>query len=371
MSTFIQSKSFLMIFEFSSVFSKIVTLLSTICFVFVFGGDIESLDLLNLKGSDVIVETFTYGNVVARFLEVPYDVKSEVPGLGKQSIYDSYRIRPKTLNAKMTTYRFNTKNVKGLVILLHEGGFMIGSRDDLLMSTLATSIAEDGYIVSSIDYPIGVRASEADLRCVIQEGIIGIHKAIANLEDRYSIKDMNVYLVGASAGGVLALSAAFIDDGEYSRYFRDEMGGSTILRSIRSYESLHSSKIEGVVSLWGGMLDFPKIDQSDPRNILVVHGTNDDTVPIDHGYVFSSYGKHNTSWGKSTIPKMYGSRALNHFDPVFRLIELNDQGHSPYEIRKTKNSSKRAGIVFCPGINDHSYDLSNLIRSKIKQWNND
>lgn len=248
---------------------------------------------------------------------------------------------------------------------------MLGSRNDLLMSTLATSIAEDGYIVSSIDYPIGVRASEADLRCVIQEGIIGIHKAIAHLEDRYSLKEMNVYLVGASAGGVLALSAAFTDDGEYSRYFKDEMGGSSVLRSISSYESLHSSRVHGVISLWGGMLDFPKIDRSDPQNVLVVHGTNDDTVPIDHGFVFSSFGKHNTSWGKSTIPKMYGSRALSYFDPVFQLIELYDQGHSPYEIKKTNGSSKRAGIVFCPGINDHNNDLSSLIRSKIQQWNND
>jgi acetyl esterase len=91
------------------------------------------------------------------------------------------------------------------VITLHGGGGITGSRtEDVLWSAW---LAEQGYVVFSIDYrlgqtPLGQEVT-ADAKCAI-----GWVKENA---DRYGVDPNRIAILGHSAGGVAALLAAYAD----------------------------------------------------------------------------------------------------------------------------------------------------------------
>ncbi len=101
--------------------------------------------------------------------------------------------------------RASGPELRPAVVTVHGGGGVFGSRsEDVLWSAW---LAEEGYVVFSIDYRLGQtpfgQDATADVKCAV-----GWAKENA---ERYGVDPDRIALMGRSAGGVAALLAAYTD----------------------------------------------------------------------------------------------------------------------------------------------------------------
>ena len=93
------------------------------------------------------------------------------------------------------------------VVTVHGGGGITGSRtEDVLWSAW---LAEEGYVVFSIDYRLGQRPLGQDVTADVKCAVGWVEQNA----DRYGVDPDRIALLGRSAGGVAALLAAY-DDGD-------------------------------------------------------------------------------------------------------------------------------------------------------------
>jgi len=100
-----------------------------------------------------------------------------------------------------------------LVVLIHGGGFVNGSRSD--MASDAMLYAQAGFVVASIDYRLQPQSTSEQQLTAATNGIDDGMEAVRWLKasaSTYGIDTTRVVLVGSSAGGVIALGAALLDD---------------------------------------------------------------------------------------------------------------------------------------------------------------
>lgn len=92
---------------------------------------------------------------------------------------------------------------RGLVVLVHGGGFVGGSRAD--MDTWAGLLTADGYATATIDYRLGgAQNRERALERAVQDTVA----ALAQLRAQPTLSPLSVVLWGYSAGALTVLRAA-------------------------------------------------------------------------------------------------------------------------------------------------------------------
>ena len=171
-----------------------------------------------------------------------------------------------------------------VVVLIHGGGFTIGSRAQLPWPGFASDLAEDGFVAASIDYrlagegPIPSRpflemgldlAGSAFLEAGARPSPERVAAALAAFEDAaaalawleqegaaYCADPERIALWGASAGGIIALHVA---------YALDDYGIGT-------------APLSAVVGLWGGLARDSQLEAGEPP-LFLVHGDADPVVP--------------------------------------------------------------------------------------------
>jgi len=65
--------------------------------------------------------------------------------------------------------------------------------------------------------------------------------------------------------------------------------------------------VKGVIALWGGISDLSIIKPDSQTEILLIHGTKDQIIPIGNASVFS-FGKR--IW---FMPQIYGSASIHEY----------------------------------------------------------
>ncbi len=190
--------------------------------------------------------------------------------------------------------------VRPLVVLIHGGGFVGGSRSDVYW--LAERLAKQGYITASLDYRLCKRvdcsfAAGTQYPCGVNWGtsaVPSVYAATTDVNDgirwlqanasTYHIDPANVVVGGMSAGAFLAMNAAYLDQSEYQSicpscgtwpdYVADSLGSLT--------------GIKGVMSFAGAIMDTTWFDADEVSNVpfFAVHGTSDGVVTYckDHMY---------------------------------------------------------------------------------------
>jgi len=122
----------------------------------------------------------------------------------------------KRKNALLDLYRPVDKKEEKLPLLfdIHGGGFMYGDRK--LNYPSALSLARLGYVVSLHEYTI---APKGDLYQILKESYEALTYLIENA-DRWNIDSSKLFLVGDSAGGMIALMlASLLKDKELCALF--------------------------------------------------------------------------------------------------------------------------------------------------------
>ena len=202
----------------------------------------------------------------------------------------------------------DTETERPLLIWVHGGSFIGGSKTDPDMVAFSERFTKKGYACASIDYRIGffpidsanavkavVRATQ-DLKAAIR--FFYKDKQTANT---YKIDTNKIFIGGSSAGAITALHVAYLDD---ACEIEDYLSQSTIA-SMGGIEGTsgnpgYSSTIQGVINGCGALARYSWMEADDVP-LCSFHGTADGVVTYNRGIV------------NPGVPLMYldGSRMLH------------------------------------------------------------
>ncbi len=219
----------------------------------------------------------------------------------------------KNLHFDLYQPKNDTTNNRPLVIVVHGGAFVSGSKDDRNQSIVGycDSLAVRGYVVASIDYRVGLTlknienklfVDSLDFKRAVQWGVHDLQVAIRFFRSHageYGIDREKIFVIGNSSGAILAMQSVCEKNGVSPN---------------------------AIVSMWGAVLDKEKIKNvSIP--VLLIHGTEDEIVPFKEGRILNldsirernrdllGYGSIASSFSISfTSPIFYGSYVV---DSVF------------------------------------------------------
>ena len=235
-------------------------------------------------------------------------------------------------NANETTYENlhfdlyqpinDTINNRPLVIIVHGGAFISGSKNDLNQSIIGycDSLASRGYVVASIDYRIGLVLKDVgnqliidslDFKRAIQWGLQDLQGAVRHFKshgEKYGIDPERISVIGNSSGAVLALHSA----------------------------QENEEQMRGVVSLWGATINSNHVKKI-KSPILLVHGTNDNIIPFAKGKMLnldSVRNKNRFMYGYASAASAFN---INFSSPPFygsfvidSILEKNGVTHETY-----------------------------------------
>jgi para-nitrobenzyl esterase len=242
-------------------------------------------------------------------------------------------------NLQMDIYQAvgDTETQRPLIILAHGGSFVAGIRTNPSMVALGDAFAKRGYVVASISYRLmsfldllsaegalnGVARALSDGRAAVRY----FRKTVDLEANPYGIDENQIYFGGNSAGGVIAVHAAFMQVEEITDPAL--LAALEILGGIEgdSGNDGYSSDVRGAISLAGAVADVDFISLSENNKLLIsCHGDEDGTVPYSCGQPL----------GSAILPELCGGGAMfahteaiefsNHSHLVFP-----GQGHVPWE----------------------------------------
>ena len=206
-------------------------------------------------------------------------------------------------------------NKTPLLIFIHGGAFFFGDKENKLQQTLTDHLVKRGYTVVSINYRLGsTLLGKGAIERAIYRDVQDTRAALRFLvhhQEKLGIDTANIYLAGSSAGGIIALTTAFMDS--------DEVYASTndgVLHLRKNLNGLDDSgndlnntfNVAGVVSLWGGVTNLQMLDNSIPT--LLFHGTEDEIIPCDEGLPFKNVMGGFAHRIISSFGKLYGSKTI-------------------------------------------------------------
>ncbi len=258
---------------------------------------------------------------------------------------------------------------KPLMIWIHGGAFLAGSKNEASISNLCKQFAKRGYITASIDYRLGFVSDDAAWNCNfpnyscifagdsaewIRAWYRGVQDAkgalryLVNRSSQFKIDVNNIFVAGESAGSLISLGVGLLDtiiermpqtfaigalanpnnnalNCTYnvnqtftsSNVPRPDLGGieGIIEPTIISYT------IKGIGNNYGAMfsnlLRYNQIAHTKPA-IYSFHQPCDIVVPIDSGLVYQGLSWCMTNgyncYAIKNTAKLYGSRAFSNWN---------------------------------------------------------
>jgi len=186
----------------------------------------------------------------------------------------------------------DTELNRPLIIWVHGGSFLGGSKTDPDMTSLSQRFARKGYACASIDYRLGffpidsANAVKAVVRAVqdLKAAIRFFYKD-KQTTDTYRIDTNQIFIGGSSAGAITALHVAYLNDVcEISDYLTpatiNQLGGL----EGSSGNAGFSTAVKGVINLCGALARYSWLEPGDVP-LVSLHGTSDGTVKYNRGIV--------------------------------------------------------------------------------------
>ena len=188
----------------------------------------------------------------------------------------------------------DTEVNRPVVFFIHGGSFYTGDKGSADCVDFCETSAKRGYVAVSANYRLAdlfkfLGSQEVQFKTVLQ-AIADVKSAIRYMRkdfengDTYGIDTSTIFVGGYSAGAVLGIHLAYID--EISELPTSPVDVQAIVDSIGGTlegdagNDGFSSKVSGVVSFAGGINDVNLIDAND-EPLVAIHGTDDGTVSFD------------------------------------------------------------------------------------------
>jgi len=226
-----------------------------------------------------------------------------------------------------------------LIIFAHGGSFWSGNKNNPMMVALCESFAKRGYVTASIQYRLTSIWNLTDSMHMLQTVMNGISDAKAAI--RYFRKDAaangnvfgidpnQIYVGGYSAGAILAVNLAYINDtvGVPSHLLPiiDAAGGL----EGNSGNPGYSSEVKAVVNVAGAVYKSSYIDANDVP-IVSVHALDDGTVPYYCDHAMSN----------PLILKVCGSGTIHNvvdFSGIYNALHIFSSGDHSIPLSEVNN----------------------------------
>ena len=230
-----------------------------------------------------------------------------------------------------------------LLVMVHGGAWIAGDKSDGNAKRIREDFAKRGYVTSSVNYRLGQFHTNQYINCNIAtwncfnmtdssewyranyRGIQDVHGAIRfliNNANTYNIDPNNVFVVGESAGGFIAMGVGFIDDttevqnsliGLYPNapapntlYETDCIQALNLATNIASmnlsrpalgnylgtlnYPATNNYKIRAVGNFYGGAFNnIYKSFSANPPALYLYHQPCDLIVPYNYSRLLAGY----------------------------------------------------------------------------------
>ena len=223
---------------------------------------------------------------------------------------------------------------RALVVLCHGGYFLFGDKAEADVLPFCHDLTRMGYVVASINYRMGIQfqfpLNEPYGRAVVRavqdaRAAIRWFRQDVAAGNQFGIDPTQVYVGGDSAGGVLSIHLAYMDEEEVPDYIDMSYPGLEGGLEGNSGNPGYSSDVNAIFSISGAIGDTTWIDAGE-KPVCLFHGSADTTVPFDSGtfYLF----------GLTPVVDLDGSNAM---DPkltevgIEHCFEINEGlGHVAY-----------------------------------------
>lgn len=305
-----------------------------------------------------------------------------------------------------------------LVVLVHGGGFMSGTKNDGYIRSMAEDFARRGYVAATINYRLGMFQTQQSIHCNLPawdcynttdstEWVRGAYRGMQDLKGaiRYLmtrrttllIDPANVFLIGESAGAFITLMAGYLDSenekpvaayamsdaprphSTYQSCVDTYMWGTPVANMNLSRPdlgpvagNLHPGappySIRGVASIYGGMFFnyFNPSPGSYQPPLYLFHQPNDLIVPFNQDRILEGYAEcARTGANCSNIinrPEVFGGKGIE-----FLLGNQQNQGYQipAFTTDFTNNNSDCLGQVLFPLTTGHAFDNFDLRTSNL------
>jgi poly(3-hydroxybutyrate) depolymerase len=212
----------------------------------------------------------------------------------------SYINAPTSLKLDVHMPKMDTATQRPLIILLHGGSFISGSKSAPDVLQFSKDFAKMGYVVASIDYRLGmtnfplgqpdsVDAAGSVIRAV-HDGKAAIRyfkKDFATNGNHYGIDTSNIFVMGISAGAITALHMAYMNTMSEFPLYADTASHYGIGGGLEgnSGNPGYSSSFRAVIDNCGAIGDSSWVAPGD-MPAMFFHGTNDNTVPYGSAIIY-------------------------------------------------------------------------------------
>jgi para-nitrobenzyl esterase len=212
----------------------------------------------------------------------------------------SYTNVATTLKLDVHMPKMDTATQRPLIILIHGGNFLGGSKTASDVLQFTKDFAKMGYVVASIDYRVGmtnfplgtpdsVDAAGSVIRAV-HDGKAAVRffkKDYATNGNHYGIDTSNIFVMGVSAGSITALHMAYMNDVSEFPFYADTTNHYGLHGSLEGLSGNpgYSSSFRGVIDICGAIGDSSWIASGDMPAMLF-HGDMDNTVPYGSAIIY-------------------------------------------------------------------------------------
>jgi para-nitrobenzyl esterase len=205
-----------------------------------------------------------------------------------------------TLKLDVWMGKGDTARSRPLIILMHGGNFLAGSKTGSDVLQFAKDFAKMGYVVASIDYRVGmtnfpigtpdsVDAAGSVIRAV-HDGKAAVRffkKDYTVNGNSYGIDTSNIFFMGVSAGAITAVHMAYMDNMSEFPIYADttnHYGLSGGLEGISGNPG-YSSSFRAVIDICGAIGDTAWMATGN-MPMMAFHGNADNTVPYGSAEIY-------------------------------------------------------------------------------------
>ena len=218
-----------------------------------------------------------------------------------------------------------------LIIWMHGGGFKFGTKEAKGVQLWSKTFAQRGYVCADINYRLSKKNPLFHFDELLKSGYYAVQDAklaISYFREnaaRYHIDPDKIILAGNSAGGMIALQAAYSSNEELAK-----MAGVTDDPAVLNHPD-ERAKVAAVINLWGAIYNLSWLKNAKVP-IIGVLGSKDSLVPPTHksAPLYGGIDIHYEA-NKLGIPNDlkifdgYSHELQKHFNPIFPVGKGTEQ----------------------------------------------
>jgi len=168
-----------------------------------------------------------------------------------------------------------------LIIWMHGGGFKFGSKSAKGVELWSKTFAQRGYVCANINYRLSKKNPLLHFDVLMQSSyyaVLDVKKAVEYFRknaEQYHIDPDKIILAGNSAGGMVAMQAAYSSNAELADMAKIPTDSTAVANPGDRI------KVAAVINLWGAIYNLDWLKNAHVP-IISILGSNDSVVPPRH-----------------------------------------------------------------------------------------